>query len=80
MPYCVTKRRLAQPGGSLAAELLCPAACPGQTADITDKAAQTNPDVTAFFDEPTNTISYVVREPGARACAVIGSVLDFDYG
>jgi len=37
------------------------------------------PHVTAFFDEPTNTISYVVRDPGSRACAVVDSVLDFDY-
>ncbi len=33
----------------------------------------------AFFDEATNTISYLVREPHGRACAVIDSVLDFDY-
>ena len=38
-----------------------------------------NPVVTAFFDEPTNTITYVVREPNGVACAVIDSVLDFDY-
>lgn len=37
------------------------------------------PDVTAFFDEATNTISYLVQEPQGRACAVIDSVLDFDY-
>ncbi len=37
------------------------------------------PDVQAFFDEPTNTISYVVRDPGDVACAVIDSVLDFDH-
>ncbi len=37
------------------------------------------PNVTAFFDEATNTICYVVREPEGRACAVIDSVLDFDY-
>ncbi|MCL5777228.1 MBL fold metallo-hydrolase [Limibaculum sp. FT325] len=36
------------------------------------------PDVTAFFDEPTNTVSYVVRDPGGAAAAVIDSVLDFD--
>ncbi|WP_118133223.1 MBL fold metallo-hydrolase [Oceanicella sp. SM1341] len=36
------------------------------------------PDVTAFFDEATNTVSYVVRDPGSRACAIIDSVLDFD--
>lgn len=37
------------------------------------------PDVTAFFDEGTNTISYVVRDPAGSACAIIDSVLDFDY-
>ena len=35
--------------------------------------------VHAFFDEATNTITYLVREPKGRACAVIDSVLDFDY-
>lgn len=35
--------------------------------------------VHAFFDEATNTITYVVQEPEGRACAVIDSVLDFDY-
>ncbi|HSF65182.1 MAG TPA: MBL fold metallo-hydrolase [Paracoccaceae bacterium] len=37
------------------------------------------PIVTAFFDEATNTLTYVVQEPEGRACAVIDSVLDFDY-
>ena len=37
------------------------------------------PAVHAFFDEATNTITYVVREPEGRACAVVDSVLDFDY-
>jgi len=37
------------------------------------------PEVTAFFDERTNTISYVVRDPGSNACAIIDSVMDFDY-
>ena len=37
------------------------------------------PTVTAFFDDATNTVSYVVRDPDSRACAVIDSVLDFDY-
>mgnify|MGYP002846450512 CR=1 FL=1 len=39
----------------------------------------TNPIVTSFFDEPTNTFSYVVQDPASRACAVLDSVLDFDY-
>jgi len=35
--------------------------------------------VQAFFDEATNTLTYIVQEPEGRACAVIDSVLDFDY-
>ena len=36
------------------------------------------PDVKAFFDNATNTVSYVLREPQGRACAIIDSVLDYD--
>ena len=36
------------------------------------------PEVKAFFDEDTNTVSYVVRDPDSRACAIIDSVLDYD--
>ena len=37
------------------------------------------PDVTAFFDNATNTISFVVKDPAGASCAIIDSVLDFDY-
>ena len=37
------------------------------------------PDVQAFFDAATNTVTYLVRDPQGRAAAVIDSVLDFDY-
>ena len=37
------------------------------------------PEVTAFFDEATNTISYVVKDPNSKACAVVDSVMDIDY-
>ncbi|MFN4172097.1 MAG: MBL fold metallo-hydrolase [Pseudorhodobacter sp.] len=37
------------------------------------------PAIQSFFDEATNTLTYVVRDPESRACAVIDSVLDFDY-
>lgn len=37
------------------------------------------PEVTAFFDPATNTISYVVKDPGSEACAVVDSVMDIDY-
>jgi glyoxylase-like metal-dependent hydrolase (beta-lactamase superfamily II) len=36
------------------------------------------PEVTAFFDEPTNTASYVVADPATRKCALVDSVLDYD--
>ena len=37
------------------------------------------PTVAGFFDEDSNTISYVVRDPASKSCAVIDSVLDIDY-
>lgn len=37
-----------------------------------------NPDVQGFFDEATNTVSYLVSDPEARHAAIIDSVLDFD--
>lgn len=37
------------------------------------------PEIAPFFDAATNTISYVVRDPESTACAVIDSVMDFDY-
>ncbi|MFK7893255.1 MAG: MBL fold metallo-hydrolase [Granulosicoccus sp.] len=37
------------------------------------------PEVEAFFDEATNTISYVVKDPDSSFCAVVDSVMDIDY-
>jgi glyoxylase-like metal-dependent hydrolase (beta-lactamase superfamily II) len=37
------------------------------------------PIVTAFLDDATNTVSYVVQDPQGSACAVVDSVLDFDH-
>ena len=37
------------------------------------------PDVKAFFDEATFTVTFVVTDPGSTACAIVDSVLDFDY-
>lgn len=37
------------------------------------------PDVKAFFDEGTNTVSYLVADPVTRAAAVIDPVLDYDH-
>ena len=47
------------------------------TAEALDTAVQ--PEVTPFFDEPTNTLSYVVKDPGSSACAIVDSVLNLDY-
>ena len=35
------------------------------------------PDVTAFFDQDTHTVSYVVADPETRHCAIVDSVLDY---
>ena len=40
---------------------------------------ETKADVEAFFDEATNTISYVVKDPDSTSCVVIDSVMDIDY-
>lgn len=37
-----------------------------------------HPIVKAFFDDATNTVSYVVRDPAGSSCAIIDSVLDYD--
>ena len=37
------------------------------------------PKVAAFFDNDTNTISYVVQDANSKSCAVIDSVMDLDY-
>ncbi|MHA6263834.1 MBL fold metallo-hydrolase [Arenibacterium sp. CAU 1754] len=37
------------------------------------------PEVSAFFDEATNTISYVVKDPSSNSCAIIDSVMDINY-
>jgi len=42
------------------------------------QATTPKPVVQAFFDETTCTVSYIVRDPDTRQCAVIDSVLDFD--
>lgn len=41
--------------------------------------SQVKPDVTAFFDEATNTISYVIKDPNSQSCAIVDSVMDIDY-
>ncbi len=39
---------------------------------------ETRPEVEGFFDEATNTISYIVKDPNSNACAIVDSVMDFD--
>lgn len=36
------------------------------------------PGVKAFFDQETNTVTYVVKDPSSHVCAIIDPVLDFD--
>jgi len=36
------------------------------------------PDVKAFFDDDTYTVTYVVTDPSSKSCAIIDPVLDFD--
>ncbi|MDG1451054.1 MAG: MBL fold metallo-hydrolase [Ascidiaceihabitans sp.] len=37
------------------------------------------PDVSAFFDAQSNTISYVIKDPDSTSCAIIDAVMQFDY-
>ena len=37
------------------------------------------PQVEAFFDPDTNTISYIVKDPASDSCAIVASVMDIDY-
>ena len=39
----------------------------------------TRPEVQAFFDEATNTITYLVKDPASNSCALIDTVMDIDY-
>lgn len=36
------------------------------------------PTIKAFFDEPTNTISYLVADPATKRAAIVDPVLDYD--
>jgi len=37
------------------------------------------PEIRAFFDEPTNTVSYLVWDPATKEAAVIDPVLNYDF-
>jgi len=45
----------------------------------TKESINLNPEVSAFFDQETNTFSYIVKDPTSDSCAVIDSVLNFDF-
>lgn len=40
---------------------------------------EVKPEVFAHFDEATNTITYIVKDPSSDHCAIIDSVMDIDY-
>jgi glyoxylase-like metal-dependent hydrolase (beta-lactamase superfamily II) len=42
-------------------------------------AITAKPEIRAFFDEPTNTVSYLVWDPASNEGAVIDPVLNFDH-
>jgi glyoxylase-like metal-dependent hydrolase (beta-lactamase superfamily II) len=37
-----------------------------------------NPDVRAFFDPATWTLTYIVKDPNSTSCAIVDSVLDYE--
>ncbi|MEO8141149.1 MAG: MBL fold metallo-hydrolase, partial [Sphingomicrobium sp.] len=37
-----------------------------------------SPTIHAFFNEPTNTVSYLIADPVSGAAAVVDPVLDYD--
>lgn len=46
---------------------------------LPDLNLEPSPVVIPFFDEASNTVSYIVKDPDSQACAIIDSVLDIDY-
>ncbi|MFT4861423.1 MAG: glyoxylase-like metal-dependent hydrolase (beta-lactamase superfamily II) [Pseudohongiellaceae bacterium] len=49
-----------------------------QASDVFPASSSSQPKVFHFFEEDTNTFSYVVQDPTSKACAIIDSVLNFD--
>jgi glyoxylase-like metal-dependent hydrolase (beta-lactamase superfamily II) len=43
------------------------------------RAMPMRPTIQPFFDEPTNTVSYLVADPATRNAVVIDPVLDYDH-
>jgi glyoxylase-like metal-dependent hydrolase (beta-lactamase superfamily II) len=48
-------------------------------ADANSGNAKGKAEIRAFFDEPTNTVSYLVADPSTGVAAVIDPVLDYDH-
>jgi|TARA_B110000908_G_scaffold164345_1_gene212276 glyoxylase-like metal-dependent hydrolase (beta-lactamase superfamily II) len=46
---------------------------------IPNISLEKHPEVTAFFDDQSNTISYVVKDPDSASCAILDAVMQFDY-
>ena len=44
-----------------------------------EKKLNNDLNIEGFFDEETSTISYVVYDVKSKKCAIIDSVLDFDF-
>lgn len=38
-----------------------------------------HPSIRAFFDEPTNTVSYLVADPATKQAAIVDPVFDYDH-
>jgi glyoxylase-like metal-dependent hydrolase (beta-lactamase superfamily II) len=43
------------------------------------EAAMNTPTIQPFFDEPTNTVSYLVSDPATKQAAIVDPVLDWDH-
>ena len=46
---------------------------------MSEQTASNAPDIKAFFDHDSSTVSYVVADPATKKSAIIDSVLAFDY-
>ena len=51
--------------------------CCGAT--VIERGMSRQPVVRTFFNEPTNTVSYIAADPVTKEAAVIDPVLDYDH-
>src|SRR5262249_40958696 len=54
-------------------------ACFSKVAGSNVREAIGQPIIRAFFDEPTNTVSYLVVDPTTKKAAIIDPVFDYDH-